>query len=221
MGKKRFLKTVIICALVCCLCFSGCGAGTLDQDTEIKNSEAVRSGADSAQSTPTPQSATPEEYARAPMPAQYIPEGREIVTLGTFGSVSVSSPMYKSVKAFNQAQEKYFVSIEVYSNYNKFLIDIARKQGTDLYDLWEGVSVDVLVDKGVLEDLTPYFESSGAVGRDDILDTIWRAGSVDDKLFFLIPWFQCHGILVEKGHTKGGAWSGRDFLELGKKYPKP
>lgn len=225
MGKEKIFKTAITCILIGSLCLSGCGVGTPDQDTETKNSEAVESGADStqpipsSQPTPSPQPATPEEYNRAPMPLQYIPEGREVVTLGTFGSVRISSPMYKSVNAFNQAQEKYFVSIEVYSSLTRFFTDIVRKQGTDLYDLDVGTGVDVLVNKGVLEDLTPYFESSGAVGRDDILDTVWRAGSVDDKLYFLIPCFQCNGILVEKSYTKEGAWSGRDFLELGKKYP--
>lgn len=218
MGKKRFIKTVITCALVCCLCFSGCGAGTPNQDTEIKNSEAVGSAADSTQPSPSTQPA-PEEYFRAPMPEQNIPEGREVVTLGTFGDVYAWSPMYGTVNAFNQAQEKYFVYIEIYSSYNGFLIDIARKQGTDLYDLWRGVSVDILVDKGILEDLTPYFESSTAVSRDDIVDAVWRAGSVDDKLYFLIPGFRCNGIIVEKGHTNEGAWSGKDYLELGKKYP--
>lgn len=225
MGKRKFFKTVITCTLACILCFSGCGAGKTDSDTGNENSRFVGSGADSTQSTqtpqltPSPQPATLEEYYRAPMPGQYIPEGREVITLGTFGDVKIWSPMYKAVNAFNQAQKKYFVYIEIYNSYNKFLIDIARKQGTDLYDLWSGVSVNALVDKGILEDLTPYFESSAAVGRDDIVDAVWRAGSVDDKMYFLIPSFQCNGILVEKGYTKEGAWSGKDYLELGKKYP--
>lgn len=223
MVKKKILKAVIACALVCCLCLSGCGAGTPDQDTETKNSEAVGSGADSAQPTPshqpTPQPASWEEYNRAPMPEQYVPEGREIITLGTLFRPTISSIIYKSVNAFNQAQDKYFVRIEIYSSYDKFLIDIARKQGTDLYDLYKGVSVDDLARKGILENLAPYFDDSDVVGREDVVDAVWRAGSVDDKLYFLIPRFQCSGILVEKGYTKEGAWSGKDYLELGKKYP--
>lgn len=225
MGKRKFFKTVITCTLACILCFSGCGAGRSDQDKETQKSEAAGNGADSThpaqtpQPTPSAQPASPEEYDLTPMPGQYIPEGREVVTLGTFSKVYSWSPMYMAVNAFNQAQEKYFVYIEIYNNYNSFLIDIARKQGTDLYDLCWGVSVNALVDKGILEDLTPYFEGSAAVGRDDIVDVVWRAGSVDDKLYFLIPCFLCSGILVEKGYTNEGAWSGKDYLELGKKYP--
>lgn len=227
MGKKFFIKTITTSAIICCLCFSGCGAGTVDQDTETKKSEAVGSGAEQTQSPHPAQNSqdkehdqsNPEELLRAPMPDQFIPEGREIVTLGIFNTVYATSPMRKAVDAFNQTQDKYFVKIEIYYNYSHFLLDIARKQGTDLYNLYWGVSADDLAKKGILEDLTPYFESSDAVSREDIVDAVWRAGSVDDKLYFLIPCFQCSGILVERGYTKEGAWSGKDYLELGKKNP--
>lgn len=227
MVKKFFVKTVITSALICCLCFYGCGANSQDQDMEIKNSESVGSGAEPTQSPQPAQNnqdnehdqSNPEDMHRALMPGQIIPEGREIVTLGTFGTVYASSQMRKDVDAFNQSQKKYFVQIEIYKNIDQFLIDIARKQGTDLYNLYWGVSADDLAKKGILEDLTPYFEGSDIVGKEDIVDAVWRAGSVDDKLYFLIPSYTCKGILVEKGNTKEGAWSGKDYIELGKKNP--
>lgn len=197
--------------MLCCLCLSGCGA----KNPENKDSETTGSSPEPTQS-PAP---THEDYYSAPMPEQTIPEGRETVTLGIFGKVNVWSPMYKAVNAFNQAQEKYFVKIEAYNNIDRFRMDLARKQGTDLYSVYMGVNPENLVTQGVFEDLTPYFEKSDAVGRDDIVDAVWRAGSVGDKLYFLIPCFICHGILVEKGHTKEGAWSGKDYIELGKRSP--
>ena len=215
MRKIKIMKAVIIYLLVCCLGFSGCG---LNEDMESGNSEAVGSESEPTPSPP-PADMSIEEYLRAPMPNQVIPEGRETVTLGTFGEVTAVSSMYKAVDAFNHAQEKYFVWIEIYYNYDRFLLDIARKQGTDLYSLYQGVSADTLVKQGILEDLTPYFESSEVVSREDIVDAVWRAGSVDDKLYFLIPCFRSSGILVEKGYTKEGAWSGRDYIDLGMKYP--
>lgn len=211
-GKTKFFKTAVTCILVCCLGFSGCEAGTPDQAGQPLSTP-------SSLPSPSPTPSSVEEYLRAPMPGQIIPEGREIVSLGTFGNVDATSPMYKAVSAFNQAQEKYFVKIEIYSSYDRFLIDIARKQGTDLYNLYQGVSAQLLARKGILEDLTPYFENSNAISRDDIVDAVWRAGSVDDRLYFLIPGFTCQGILVEKGYTRDGAWSGKDYINLGKKYP--
>lgn len=215
--KKRFLRRTMACALACILCLSGCGAGTPDQDMEKEIS-----GADPAQPTLSPQPMTWEEweeYYNAPMPGQVIPEGREVITLGTLERVKASSYKYQAVNAFNQAQEKYFVSIQIYDDYDRFLIDIAGKKGTDLYDLDRGVRVEPLIEKGVLEDLTPYFEGSAVAGKEDMVDAVWRAGSTEDKLYCLIPSFKCTGLLVEKGYTKDGAWSGRDFLDLGKKYP--
>lgn len=215
--RIRFLRTAITCALACVFCFSGCGAGTPDQDTEKEIS-----GADSVQPTLSPQLLTGkewEEYYNAPMPEQVVPEGREVVTLGTLGYVRASSQMYQAVNAFNQAQEKYFISIEIYDDKDRFLIDIVAKKGMDLYDLYKGVRVEPLIEKGVLEDLTPYFEGSAVAGREDMVDAVCRAGSAEDKLYCLIPCFQCGVILVEKGYTKDGAWSGKDFLDLGKKYP--
>lgn len=200
------------CVIICCLCLSGCGADNPDPNSEIKNSEdvGVGSGTESAQpASPDPTApqaqGSPENAHPVPMSGQVVPEGREIVTLGTFGTVYSTSPMRKAVDLFNQDQEQYFVQIEIYSNLERFLMDIVRKQGTDLYNLYWGVNADNLAKKGVLEDLTPYFESSGVVGREDVVDAVWRAGSVDDKLYFLIPCFGCSGIVVEKGYTKDGA----------------
>ena len=226
--KKNFLKITIAFILICCLSFSGCAANTPHHDTEINNTEIVGGGTKTTAqppatqkppSTPAPTPASVEEYYHAPMPEQVVPEGKEIVTLGTFGKVEAISPMYKAVNAFNQAQDKYFVKIEIYNNYDQFLIDIARKQGADLYSLYQGVSADLLARQGILEDLTPYFERSNTISKEDIVEAVWRAGSVDDKLYFLIPSFICYGLLVEKGHTNDGAWSGKDYIALGKKYP--
>ncbi len=220
MGKKNVFKTVAACAIICCLCFSGCGADMPDRSTESTDGEAVGSETVPSQTVQDNQNVQDRpEDPRTLMPGQIIPDDREIVTLGTFGSIDSSSSLRRAVNAFNQAQERYFVQIEIYKSYNQFLLDIARKQGTDLYNLYWGVSPELLAVQGVLEDLTPYFDGSGAVGREDIVDAVWRAGSVDDKLYFLIPGFVCHGLLVEKGYTKEGAWSGKDYLEMGEKNP--
>lgn len=221
MRRKTIVRTAIAGVLACCLCFVGCGEGASDRDTEIEDSGSATGGLESATPsppTPSPQ-LSPEEYLRAPMPEQHVPEGREIITIGTRGKVAISDPLYWSVTAFNQAQDKYFVRIDIYGSYDKLLLDIVRKQGTDLYDIGLGFSVEDLVSKGILEDLTPWFDGSGTVGREDVVDAVWRAGSVDDKMYFVIPAFTCNGILVEKGYTKDGAWSGRDYLDLGKIYP--
>lgn len=242
--KRRILKPTIICAFICILFLSGCGKGgktgtesgqMAENETSAGQTAENKTGTDQAaenktESGPTagngtgsgqPTAEKPENISmeRIPMPGQVVPEGREVITLGTFGEVMKTSAMCEAVSAFNRFQEQYFVYIESYSSYRQFTMDVARKQGTDLYDLSWGCRADNLVNKGILEDLTPYVENSGAVDRELIVDSVWRAGSVDDKLYFVIPSFRCSGILVEKGYTRDGAWSGKDFLDLAKKYP--
>lgn len=209
MAEKILCKMVLIIALLFCLCLSGCGTGESGGPSGKQDNMTVGSGTQSGQ----------EEPPQASTSGQYIPEGREVITLGTFWKVEAWSPISRAVNKFNMAQKDYFVQIERCS-LERFLLDIVRKQGADIYNLsLGGVNRDIMVEKGIFEDLTPWLENSDAVGREDIVDAVWRAGSRDDKLYFLIPSFHCQGILVEKGHTNEGAWSGKDFLELGRKYP--
>ncbi len=239
-NETAFSKTAVIFVLICCLCLASCGkAGT---DTESRggkessqSTQPLADGGISAQplegedkseeesSRPAGPTSIEEIIAMdsTPMPDQVIPEGREVVTLGTFGEVLSYRQLYKAVSTFNQVQDKYFVYVEEYSSYNRFLMDIARKQGMDLYSFspYGSVSKEALVSNGVLEDLTPYFEKSDIISRENMVDSVWRAGSVEDRLYFLIPSFRCRGLLVEKGTTKEGAWSGKDYIELGLKNP--
>lgn len=77
-----------------------------------------------------------------------------------------------------------------------------------------------LAEKGVVEDLTPYFESSDVVKKEDIVGSIWRAGSIGTGMYYVIPRFYPKIMLVEKGYTDNGVWSVEDYLALAEKYPE-
>ena len=122
MAEKILCKMVLIIALLFCLCLSGCGTGESGGPSGKQDNMTVGSGTQSGQ----------EEPPQASTSGQYIPEGREVITLGTFWKVEAWSPISRAVNKFNMAQKDYFVQIERCS-LERFLLDIVRKQGADIY----------------------------------------------------------------------------------------
>lgn len=145
-------------------------------------------------------------------------ESREaVITLGIYYNF-VDSEQKTTIGNFNLSQDKYWLDIKAYNNYSDIVMDIMRGTGADIFYL-DNMPFDLFADKGVLEDLTPYFEKSDVISREQVLDCIWRAGSVDGKYVGVIPYFNPSGYLVEKGVAMDGGWTLEDYFALGEKYP--
>lgn len=91
-------------------------------------------------------------------------------------------------------------------------------KGADIFSLRK-LPFELFADKGVLEDLTPYFEESESISRDLVLDCVWNAGTVDGQYVGVIPKFLPYGYLVEKGVAENGGWTLEDYFSLADKYP--
>lgn len=215
--KGSFFEIAALCMLIFCVSFAGCGVPNEQQKESTQNAD--NQDTDNAETESRSIVAeTPSADELSAVQNEIDTSGKEVITLGTLGEVKDWEEMGKAVYEFNQAQDKYYLEIKVYDSYSKFTLDIVRKQGADIFDL-SNIGADLFARKDILEDLTPYFESSETVSREDIVDAVWRAGSIDGKLFCLIPCFSCQGVLVEKGYTKNGAWTQEDYLSLGEQYP--
>lgn len=125
----------------------------------------------------------------------------------------------KMVDSFNKSQDKYWVQLHQYTVLDHILLDIMRKQGPDIFFMMH-MDYNSLAESGMFEELTPYFESSEVVKKEDIVESIWRAGSVGEGYYYVIPRFVPSICLVEKGYTDGGEWTIEEYLKLAEKYPE-
>ena len=72
----------------------------------------------------------------------------------------------------------------------RLLADISTGKGQDIIDLsMFPLSVEQCVSKGLIEDLTPYYEKDTEYQTDNMIDSVKKAMEYDGKLYFVTPVF--------------------------------
>lgn len=113
---------------------------------------------------------------------------KKTIVLATMSS---DSPLQAAVVNFNRHSDKYRIEIKQYYDYTgeqDYLDSLTNLKNAiissncpDIIDL-TGLEVEKLASKGVFEDLSPYLESSSLLGRDDVLQSILDAYTLDGTL---------------------------------------
>lgn len=213
--RKKILPKLLAVVLLPCLLLCGCG--------DTSNKESGSSLQPEISKTDNPPQVTPEYkgYPTVPPVTQTANDALDanaenVITLGVI--TRYNDEIMKMTTRFNEEQTQYKVKVVQYG-YDDFIMDIMRKQGPDIFSMYD-LAVDILAQKGILEDLTPYFVSSDVVNQEDILGSVWEAGTIGGKMVRLIPYFDFEGILVEKGYTNNGGWTVEDYFALAQKYPE-
>lgn len=119
-------------------------------------------------------------------------EEKEVITLGVLYQ---SEDVNRAVVEFNKKSDKYRVELIIYrenpeindnsdweADQIRFNNDIAAGNGTDIYDL-NGLNIEMLAQKEVLEDLFPYLEKDEELSKEDYFPSVINAFSIDDKLY--------------------------------------
>lgn len=135
----------------------------------------------------------------------YDPEGNEL------------SGLEQMTDEFNKYQQEYEIEIKRYENAPDLYMELLKGEGPDCFQL---IGKSVLASKGVLEDLSPYFERSLKVKETDLLPSVRSAGYEEGGLRYLFTRFSLRGFMVEKGVTQNGAWTPEEYLQLGEQYPE-
>ncbi len=212
---KRLALTLLLGG---CLLLSACGKETAEQPSEDA-SPAPLQWEDLFNSDGTMDQEKYNQYMGISVPEQpseeEIPEN--VILLGA--RTKDYGKIYKLVTAFNQTQSGYTVKIQNYDSRDSMLLDLVRGKGCDLL-LLAPYDLTTLSDKDGLEDLTPYFEKSEKVSRENLFDAVLEAGTAGGKLTGAMSDFTVHAILVEKGYTEDGGWTIEEYLALMDKYPE-
>lgn len=151
--------------------------------------------------------------------AQELPQ-KQTITMGVLSMFSATlEELEEMISRFNRQSESCQIELIFYESIEDFNLELVQRQGPDLIYLY-GLNSAVLENKGVLEDLSPYFAASDVVKEDDLLTSVRQTGTINGKLVVAIPKYGVSGWLVEKGTTEDGGWSVDQFLSLAEDNPE-
>lgn len=135
----------------------------------------------------------------------------------TYGTPIISDNLRRAAMAFNKKNSDYKIEFKDYSkgegSVDKMLADIVAGNIPDIIDISIlPLSANQCVAKGLLEDLTPYFEKDSELNTGDIMDSVLETMQIDGKLYYVASGFYINSIV---GKTKDvGTGTGWTFDEL-------
>lgn len=134
------------------------------------------------------------------------------------GGMYMYDSMKTAVAKFNRENKKYRIEIKDYSEeeepWTRMNMDILAGDVPDIICL-NNLPTDQYIQKGILENLTPYFNKDSEINTSDILDPILNATMVDDKLYYVSSDFRVNTLI---GKTKDvgnkSGWTFEEFKEF-------
>ncbi len=144
---------------------------------------------------------------------------KKVLKLAT---IYAGSSLKQSVIDFNKKHTDVRIDIVEYMNEEdpvaKFSADISSGNTPDLYDVSNGIgdmSLTQAVQKGMLEDLTPYIEKDDEISEDDFIDSVINVSKINGKLYYIGTSFGINTLLASKddvGDMEG--WTFQDLKKL-------
>ena len=138
------------------------------------------------------------------------------ITLGCMRGVDDN--LQRSAIAFNEENESYQIDFVDYSQYEdpytKINVDITTGKAPDIIDL-SYLPVRQYAEKGVLEDLTPYYENDDDIGIELLIPSVAKAMQIDGAYYYVSPGFAIN-TLVAAADDVGGktGWTFDDMQTL-------
>lgn len=135
------------------------------------------------------------------------------------GGTYIDENIKEAVIAFNKVNDKYAINIKDYSNsedpQQQFAADIVAGNIPDIIYMSD-LPLGEYVNKGVLEDLTSYFEKEGL--DKDLIGSVAEAMQTDGKFYYVSPSASISTIVGNSDivGTKTG-WTVQEFLDLANK----
>ncbi|MDE5862873.1 MAG: extracellular solute-binding protein, partial [Lachnospiraceae bacterium] len=120
-------------------------------------------------------------------PSQIVDKTPIVVT-----ATYVDDRLKSAAIEFNKTNDKYQIEFKDYSNEEdgdaKMSADIVAGNVGDIICL-NNLPIEQYAAKGLLEDLTPYFDKDEEINTSDIVPSIYKAMQIDGKLYYFSPSF--------------------------------
>lgn len=153
---------------------------------------------------------------------------KEILTLGC---LYLDNNVRKQIIKFNKTNEKYRIRVIDYSTYNtdedweagttKFNSDVASGKGPDIVIASDSSTIHNYISKGLYLDLTSLLDADPEINKEDFFPNVINMGSVDGKLYEIIPSFYVETVIGKKsllGDRQG--WTMSEMMEVEKTLPE-
>ncbi len=145
------------------------------------------------------------------MPKEDLPEV-QIVTIEAYDYIS--DDLRNAVNLFNSSNLNYRVEYKIYGqdDDNRLRTEIISGDGPDLINR-QSVEPKLFIQKGLLEDLSPYLERSSLLSREDLTESVLRLNTFNDKLLCIPPAFTV-SVLAGKRSSLGDSldWNIEEFM---------
>lgn len=168
-------------------------------------------------------------------PSSEVPK-KTILTLGCMG---VSQSLQSSVISFNKSSVEYRINIKDYAEelygssdvtdweqaYNDMVTrmnnEILTGKGTDMLLVDPSMNLKLFATKGVFEDLNTYFDSSTSLKREDLVESVLTAYTINDTLVAIPKNFAIETLVGPTsivGEEMG--WTMSEMLETARNMPE-
>lgn len=158
--------------------------------------------------------------------ADITEEDREELVIGCMYTPVL---LERNIVEFNKSQQKYHVSIRAYNDRSNELttdeattrlhLDLASGNAPDMLNL-QYLDIYNLVDKGVIDDLRPYFDRDTEIDIQDYVESVVEAFTIDGVLTSVPPEYCIYSYFVNAGMADEGAgWTIEDVAECLNKNP--
>lgn len=141
-------------------------------------------------------------------------ENKKVITYGIVDAMT-KDVVEQKIAEFNRENDTFRVELKDYSEEEDpqmaFNLDILSGDVPDIIAL-EGLPADQYIAKGLLEDLTPYYEKDEDIGTEELLDSVVEATKVDGKLYYMTPVFSVCSVIAKKSDV--GERDGITFGEV-------
>lgn len=140
-------------------------------------------------------------------------------TVITIGASYVDDSVKKAAIEFNKTNKQYKIEFKDYSNEEdpdtKLNADIIAGNIPDILFISDTGHLNQYISKGILEDLTPYFDKDSDISTEDIMKPVLEAMKVDDKLYYVAASFSVSTLVASSKDvgTESG-WTFEDLKEL-------
>lgn len=146
----------------------------------------------------------------------------EKITL-TYAAVQMDSSLKDAIATFNHTNTKYQIQIKEYYMENdpeeKLALDLVSGAAPDLISL-AGMSMERYVEKGVLEDLTPYLENDEEISEEDLIPSVSAAMKTDGKYYYMSPGFRIVSLIGKTSIVgENSGWTLEEFVAFMEKNP--
>lgn len=146
-------------------------------------------------------------------------EATAVLTLGYRKSYDLSPILETAITNFNKNNNGYRIEAKGYDDLIILNNDIIAGNAPDMFDAGD-VNIDLFAEKGIIEDLNPYLESSQVIERSELFESLLDAYTVDGILCAIPPAVYVTtlvGRTSEVGEESG--WSLDELLSFAGEYP--